>query len=53
MTSLNEHIKQHPNDYQAVIALIKRNSEEIEYKRKQKALERIKLYKKMKGVCNE
>lgn len=39
---LDEHLREHPTDYQAVIARIKLNSDAIEHERKKKIDERLK-----------
>lgn len=39
---IEEHLKEHPTDYQAVIAHLKARSDAIDYAQKQKLIERHK-----------
>ena len=39
---LEKHLEDHPSDYQAVIALLKARSDEIEHRLYEKRIERLK-----------
>lgn len=42
LQNLDEHLKEHPTDYQAVIARLKIQSDAYEYERKKRVYERLK-----------
>ena len=42
LKNLDEHLKKHPADYQAVIARLKIQSDAYEYERKKRVHERLK-----------
>ena len=52
LRKLDEHLREHPKDYQAVIARIKLNSDAIDHKRKQKVNERLKKVAYYRGLLN-
>ena len=49
---LSLHVSRHPKDYQAVIARIKLISDQIDYERRQKQIERIKAVAKYRRKLN-
>jgi len=53
ITALEDHVKEHPKDYQAVIALMIARSDQYEYERKQKMIERKKNVAKYRRMLNE
>ena len=46
---LQKHVIEHPNDYQAVVALLKAKSDEIEHRMYLKRIERLKKLSKVRS----
>lgn len=50
---LREHLREHPKDYQAVIGLLKANSDAIEHQLYEAKVERLKKVAKVRRKYNE
>lgn len=53
VNTLEEHVKMHPSDYQAVVALLKARSDLIEHGRYMKMIERKKKVAYYRRMLNE
>lgn len=51
--NLRAHIQKHPNDYQAVIGLIKANSDAIEHQYYEQRIEKVKRVAEVRRQYNE
>lgn len=50
---IEEHLKEHPSDYQAVIALLKQRSELIEKKRREREIQMLRRIAECRKELNE
>ena len=50
---IEKHLKEHPADYQSVIALYKQRSKEIEKRRRQREIEMLRKVAKYRRMRNE
>lgn len=50
---MEEHLRTHPTDYQTVISLYKAKSAEIEKRRRQREIERIRKVQKWRRELEE
>lgn len=51
--NLKQHISEHPNDYQAVIGLLKANSDAIEHQLYERKIMRLKRVAEVRRQYNE
>lgn len=52
LNKLKGHIKEHPADYQAVIAFYKLRSKEIEHQMRQRKIPRLRMIAKCRRMLN-